>query len=54
MYLELRIGMTMRLVRNFMVEAYEPLPEVLAGMRVGYVCPDMRCRGFSIGWGQTL
>ena len=39
---------------SFMLETYEPLPVVLAGMITRHICPDRRSRGFPVGWGWTL
>lgn len=33
---------------------YAPLPSVLAGFIGGFLCPDRRLKGFSVGWGLVL
>ena len=36
---------------GLMLEAYDPLPAVLVGMIVGYICLDKRLKGFPVGCG---
>lgn len=37
-----------------MYHSYAPLPSVLAGFIGGFLCPDKRSKGLSLGWGQVL
>lgn len=37
-----------------MVDLYEPLPSVLVGFVGGFLCPNRRSKGLSVGWGVVL
>ncbi|XP_059065566.1 protein MAIN-LIKE 1-like [Cryptomeria japonica] len=40
--------------QEFLDLDYAPLPSVLAGFIGGFLCPDRRSKGFSVGWGLVL
>ncbi|XP_059074222.1 protein MAIN-LIKE 2-like isoform X1 [Cryptomeria japonica] len=40
--------------QEFLDLDYAPLPSVLAGFIGGFLCPDRRSKGFSMGWGLVL
>lgn len=37
-----------------MVDAYATLPSILVGFIRGFLCPDRRSKGLSVGWGRIL
>lgn len=40
--------------QEFLDLDYAPLPSVLAGFIGGFLCPDRRSKGLSVGWGLVL